>query len=327
MGALTQNAIKVKKNNTAAIPMQEILADRYSASVPASAHTFLDILKDLEEFTAEQFEVKAKSLGITIKMPTQNAFNNCRGGWSEFIFAAYSWNELAKVNQINAETGGPIYIFVKLPDNKDSATKWTAVLDKKHDKVIKAFDRDAKNDEEVSASRHEHFLLNSSNPDVAIFKFSVAEYARLSSSLPLDPTKPISDLSLDTQAGFSAIFPCLARKIAPRKNLHCFLSVKDSLKPDRRLQFLHEGNNVKAILLYLINERNSCDALLKYDILHNVYYAVSFSKITARDKESLDAAMVACLTSPSLPKTWAVDDVFECISQPEVEALFTTIIP
>lgn len=326
MSNLTQDAIKIKKSgNTATIPLKEVLADYFSSSVPAPA-SFLDVLKELEDFTKGQIREKEKQMAIKIKEPSQNAFNNCRGGWSEFIFAAYSWNELAEINRFNYESGGPVYIFVKLPHNKGDKTKWTAALDDKHGKVIKAFDRTSIDDEEVRVSGHKSYLLNSSNPDVAIFKYSREEFDILCASLPLNPCEDIKDLSLDTQEKLGNIFGHLKHTVAPRKNLHCFLSVKDSLKPDRRLQFLHEGNNVKTILLYLINERNNCDAMLQYKILHNMYYAISFSKVTDSDRKSLDAAMVACLTSPSLPKTWAVDKLFECLSQTNVKELYSSII-
>ncbi|MBE6909200.1 MAG: hypothetical protein E7474_06475 [Ruminococcaceae bacterium] len=326
MGSLTQDAIKIKKSgNTATVPLKEVLADRFSSSVPAPA-SFLDVLKELEDYTKDQIREKEKQMGIKIKEPHQNAFNNCRGGWSEFIFAAYSWNELAEINRSNYESGGPIYIFVKLPNNKNDKTKWTAALDDKHGKVIRAFDRTSADDEEVRISGHESFLLNSSNPDVAIFKYSRKKFDSLCASIPLNPCEDIKDLSLDTQEKLEKVFDHLKRTVAPRKNLHCFLSVKDSLKPDRRLQFLHEGNNVKTILLYLINERNACDTMLQYNILHNMYYAISFSIVSPGDRKSLDAAMVACLTSPSLPKTWAVDKLFECLSQNDVKQLYSSII-
>ena len=326
MGKLVQDAIKVK-GKRAAVPQKEIMADYFGSSVPGASKTFFEVLTELEDYTKTEFAIKGKTLGVAITSPTSNAFNNCRGGWSEYIFAMYAWNELAAVNSANYNNGKPIYVYVKLPDNKSADSKWTATLDDKHSKVINAFDRHAASDEEVYNSGHTSFLLNSSNPDVLILKYSREEYDKLAGTLPLDPLNPISDLSLDTQDNLGKIFKCLIKTVAPRRNLHCFLSLKDSLKPDRRLQFLHEGNNVKTILLYLINERNNCDAMLKYDILHNKYYAVSFSSVKPKDRESLDAAMVACLTSPSLPKTWAVDKLFECLSQTQVKEIFTEIIP
>ena len=279
----------------------------------------------MDVFTEKEFSIKGRSIGTTISKPTTSAFNNCHGGWTEFIFASYVWNILAGINKVAYENGGVIY--VKLPDNKDSKIKWTAALDKKHAKVIKAFDRNDGNDEEVKVSGHKAFLLNSSNPDVAIFKYPKNEFDKILDQLPINPREKIADLSLATQDGLDRVFKSLEGTVAPRRNLHCFLSVKNSVRPDRRLQYLHEGNNVKTILLYLINERNSCDSLLKYDILHNMYYAVIFSEANKKDRECLDAAMVACLTSPSLPKTWAVDELFVCKEYSEVVKMLSIIIP
>jgi len=75
-----------------------------------------------------------------------------------------------------------------------------------------------------------------------------------------------------------------------------------------------------------MDPRNACDTMLQYNILHNMYYAISFSIVSPGDRKSLDAAMVACLTSPSLPKTWAVDKLFECLSQNDVKQLYSSII-
>ena len=327
MGDIARAAIKFNKRGKPAIPMGEILADLYCNSIPGTTELFTDILKKLEDHAKSEISETAKALGISAITPHPNSFNNCRGSWSELIFSAFAWNELAKVNSNLYDCGGPIYIFVKLPNYKGTSTKWTALLDTTHHRVIQSFDRHAKSDKEVAQSGHDSFLLNSSNPDVAILKYSVEEYTSIVNNLSLDPLHPITDLSLLTQKGFEEIFKSLVHTVTPRKNLHCFLSVKDSLKPDRRLQFLHEGNNVKTILLYLINERNACDELLNLDILRNIFYAVSFKAVGPSDKKSLDAAMVACLTSPSLPKLWAVDRLYECLSQRQVEAMFSQIIP
>ena len=68
--------------------------------------------------------------------------------------------------------------------------------------------------------------------------------------------------------------------------------MKNSLRPDRRYQFVREGDNVKAHLMYLKNRR--ADIITSFA---NKFYAVSFNELSQADETITDIASTACVAS------------------------------
>ncbi len=288
----------------AAVPSTEILAYKYCASLPLPTDTFNSIIDGLQAETRGLFSLKVPN---TPQPPSTNSFSNCNGRWAEYVFAAAAWNKLVEINLVNQQAQTDItYIFVKLPDYKDPSTKWTNILCNNLKNEISTFDRDS-SDPVVRAAGHRLFTLYASNPDAVILKYTSTELTSLNLSLP--PTSGLSDLSLDNQTKLDRIFREIAGTVTPSKNIVAFLSMKNSLRPDRRYQFVREGDNIKAHLMYLKNRRS--DTITSFT---NKYYAVSLKQPSDADKTITDIASTACVATGLVDPIWSVDKLFACIT-------------
>lgn len=288
----------------AAVPSTEILAYKYCASLPLPTDTFNSIVANLQSETRILFALKTPN---TPQPPSTNSFSNCNGRWAEYAFAATAWNKLSAINLVNQQMQTDVtYIFAKLPDYKGADTKWTNILCDNLKREISTFDRDS-TDPDVHAAGHKLFTLYASNPDAVILKYTSAEFAAL--RLSLQPTSVLSDLSLDSQTKMDKIFREVAGTVTPSRNIVAFLSMKNSLRPDRRYQFVREGDNIKAHLMYLKNRR--ADTVTSFA---NKFYAVSFEQPTQADATITDIASTACVASGLVEPIWSVDKLVACIT-------------
>lgn len=288
------------------VPSTEILAYKYCASLPVSTDTFGGIIEDLQAETRTFFALKVPN---TPQPPSTNSFSNCNGRWAEYIFAAAAWNKLAEINLANQRIQTDvIYVYVKLPDYKGPDTKWTNIFCDRLKNEISTFDRGS-DDPDVLAAGHRLFTLYASNPDAVILKYTRAEFAQL--HLSFQPTSSFSGLSLSNQISIDRIFREVGGTVIPSKNIVAFLSMKNSLRPDRRYQFVREGDNVKAHLMYLKNRNRNADAMESFA---NIFYAVSFSQLSQADETITDIASTACVASGLFEPIWSVDKLCTCIT-------------
>lgn len=101
-------------------------------------------------------------------------------------------------------------------------------------------------------------------------------------------------------------------KVLPSKNLVALLSLKASLRGDRRYQFIREGDNAKSILMYLYTMK--ADKGLSTSFFSNRFYCFSFEAASQDDMNVMDAAMSAYVSSPIIDPVWAVDKLYECLT-------------
>lgn len=304
---------------TASVPSQEILSYVYNTTLPSGTETFENLIDNLQTETRSLFSLKKPH---TPKNPTVNSFNNCNGRWAEYLFSSYAWNKLADINISNVAKQIPIvYVYVKLPDYKESDTKWTSIFKNKYQTVINDFDRDS-NDPAVSTAGHNYFTLYASNPDGLILKYTMTEYQAI--AWPLDPFTKISGLDMDTQNHLDAMFKAATNTVTPSVNLVSFLSMKNSIRPDRKYQFVREGDNIKAHLMYLIQIK--ADKGLDLKFLSHKYYAVSFKSISQQDKNITDIASSACVASGLIDPIWSVDALLECLDMNAVNNVIERIV-
>lgn len=290
----------------ASVPAVAVMGELYAASLPDASKSFSAIIEDLQEYTKDLFRRKAPDL----VEPTGSAFNNCNGQWAEYIYSVQAWNKLAEINQ--SLTGEHFFVYAKLPSNRNATTSWVSLLKQDKQTLVNNFALD-ETVPAVSASGHEKFLLSSSNPDAVIL--TVKE--DILGQLALDPKTRIDNLSMETAEKLNCIFDNLKNKINPFREIQCFISIKNSMRPDRRLQFLHEGNNVKSLLLFLINaERYSStpqNPLPTLTSLDKKFYAVSLNSVTEQDRKAMDAAFIGAVQEAPSFLIWAVDQLFETI--------------
>lgn len=301
-----QNAIRIRIKNgvqTAAVPSIEIMDELFHTSLPSATSSFSAIIKQLQDYTKQQFSIKS----TTLKQPTGSAFNNCNGRWAEYVYAAYAWDRLAALN--SADDAQYIYVYVKLPNNNSDDNEWISLLNQDYLTSLNRLERD-EHDPQVVGAGHKAFTLCSSNPDAVILKYTTEEASAL--RFPLDPRIPVANLAIPVMQGMDSMYGALLGTVNPHDNLQCFLSVKTSIRPDRRYQFVHEGNNIKAILLSLIAAR--IDARCTQDDVQRKYFAVAFSKISKKDKIAMETALSACIAVPAMNCIWSVDKLYECLT-------------
>ena len=124
------DAIKPKasadKKWTSIVPSKEVIGCVYETSLPDGESTFVELKKQLQQWTKDLFsQKKIKGTRRKLLPPTSGSFNNCNGRWLEYIFAVYAWNAVAEVNQ--SSPGADPYIYVKLPNNTTTDTKKTVL--------------------------------------------------------------------------------------------------------------------------------------------------------------------------------------------------------
>ena len=98
-----------------------------------------------------------------------------------------------------------------------------------------------------------------------------------------------------------------------------YISVKTSLRPDRRLQLAHEGSLMKALYVHLQTREWIIEpAGLKY-------YAIS-RKVSNADRKALKTVATHSITTVQSKPQSAVDEVFEINSLQDISVLMNDII-
>lgn len=299
------------------IPSVPILSYVYRNHLPVETDTFNGITTSLANTTKGFFA------HYHLPMPKSGAFANCNGRWCEYIYAATAWNTLAEINR--KEDSQFYYVYVKLPNNNSESNSWKSLLIEPIRTIIDNFDRDRSN-QLIAESGHDGFILYSSNPDSMILKYSKEEFEQL--GIPYNLAESVNDLTENNIQMFDSMFNLLRNTVMPSENLVAFLSVKTTLRPDRRYQFVHEGDSTKATLMF-IAARGADPGLAQMRVtrfLQNKVFAVSFSNISEPDLQIANIAMSACVSSPLMDPVWAVDKLYSCLTISEAISSIIEII-
>lgn len=224
---------------------------------------------------------------------TNGALSNCHGDWYEWLIAVSAWNYSIKNNKS--------YVILLLPNvNRfDVALLYNSQLS---DYIV-----DLR--EKVKFSTDVQLIT--SNPDFVIIDKSNLVLNGLSN-------KEISSFSPLIINDLENFFKKFAGK-CDFENIIGYLSVKTSLRPDRRLQISHEGSLMKAIYVHLqtrkwvINPKG-----LKY-------YAASTS-IGIADRRGLKTVATHSITNVQSIPVAAVDEVYQIDSVKDAIKAFDEII-
>ena len=314
----------------ASVPTVETLEDLYGNSLPNPTMTIDDYVRGLHNQAKSNVEVANAIICArgeqAIENPTDSAFNNCNGRWTELGYAVYVWNALAKLNKQSKEDANgeihTVYVYVKLPNRTSPEKDWTQLL--RHEITSWLADYPGSQSAKVpenSNNRNRYFELISSNPDAVILKYHSVDAKDIMSSAnitQLDLYSEISSIDFSAVSALDSLFSVFSGRVLPSTNLQCFLSIKRSTRPDRRYQWVHEGDRVKTLLQLIqiassLPGNSQLDRALKYEDLNGKFFAVSLSKVSDADTEAMNAGLAGCIISPSLSPVWAVDHLFECI--------------
>lgn len=290
---------------TASVPAKEMLDYIYKATLPDINSTFKGLIKDLDDKTRDLYK-KVKHDRKTVRPPTTSSLRNCHGVWTEHIFDVAAWNALSELNK--KRTDGKCFVYVKLPNRRDSAGEaagetifWTSLLDEV------PYNRIVEKKRTLGGAK-----LESSNPDAVILCLDKTECGQ-----DWDPSKPVKNISISTQTMIERLFRLCRGKVKESGQIVAFLSVKSSTRPDRRYQFILEGNSSKG--LYGVAFDSNESAVKLSVLMEKKFYAFSLEKGKPADHKALDELiMFASLFNEAVGATHAIDALYDCETPAEV---------
>ncbi len=238
----------------------------------------------------ETFDNEVKKVDERI---TREAMSNVHGDWYEWLLALSSWNYFVR------NKGAHLAILLPNISQFDVSTLY--------DKRLSDLIADLK--EKVAGVSAVQLIT--SNPDFVIINAGLAREV-------LGELAEIDDITPASLAELEGVHQKFVGK-CNFEQIEGYISVKTSLRPDRRLQISHEGSLMKALYAHLqTREWITSPKGLKY-------YAIA-SKISEPDRNALKTVATHSLTTVfSLPQA-AVDDVYEVNTIQDANHAFSLIL-
>lgn len=221
---------------------------------------------------------------------TKAALANASGAW-------YAWLLVIFGESINSKNPDKTLTFLKLPNV--TSMPCSALYENSLQLLLNDFQKKLSDFADVN--------LVTSNPDFAI--------------LNLPQESRIYDLKTALNNNHLEGYDRLYRDFESRcklENLIAYIGVKTSLRPDRRIQLLHEGSLMKAIYTHL-KTRN-------WDLSANglAYHALTLSELSDADTNGLKSVATHSIVSASLKPERAVDSSCQIASVTDLEIFFKT---
>lgn len=236
-----------------------------------------------EEFLSRTKNV-ARGYNPQVKEP---ALANANGAWYAWLLVIFGEAILAENARLKT--------FLKLP-NVSSMPCSQLYVPKLHD-LLKDFELKLRSVAGVN--------LVTSNPDFALLsKASEGRVYDFSGALTKEHLERY-DLLYRQYSGSCEL-----------DDLTAYVGVKTSLRPDRRIQLLHEGSLMKAIYTHLKTRNWEIGA-------NGIEYFALTLKMTNADEDGLRSVATHSITSASLKPERAVDGIF-CVSSYEELSSFLT---
>ena len=312
-----------KKNGKwkASIPTQETLDLIYGKNFSDSTESFDRILSKIDEEVRRLYQkYNRKKHVVKVGIPDGGSFNKCHGDWTENICGITAWNILCELNEHREKEDG-YYVYVKLPDRKNDGgdadeTLWTTLLADKPNQLIN--ERKGR----LKRANENAVKLESSNPDAVILRLC---------NIPegVTPKVKLEGLSEANQKVIGSIFSLCQGCVESADQLVAFLSIKTSTRPDRRYQWIVEGNSVKGLIAAAFDDESN--DLKLGALMRNKYYAFRLKRkkkktqATETDAENeLDAdrkALIGLIMFSSLFNESAIG----CVDA--IDELYETLTP
>ena len=250
--------------------------------LPLKGKSIIELISD--------FDKDVSTADITV---TKDALNNVHGDWYEWLLAISAWNYCAANKKANLALLTPNisqFDIARLYNDK----LYNLIQDLR-DKVLKS----------------SSVQLISSNPDFVIIDRKVV-------NATIKKIEPITKITPQIISKIESTVREFMGK-CDFDDIHGYVSVKTSFRPDRRLQIPHEGSLMKAIYTHLqtrewiINPKG-----LKY-------YAIA-TKVGGPDRAALKTVATHSITTVHNIPQAAVDEVFEVNSLLQAEQAFAEIL-
>lgn len=222
---------------------------------------------------------------------TSGALSNCRGTWFEWMIAIDLFNHWC--------SGNHNLLILPLPNVSqfDCATLYT---DKVNGYI---FDLRKKLQESLDIE------LITSNPDFVILDTTMHS--------DLIPRNKITDVDIHTIEFIDNLFRKFIRR-CEFTDLVGYMATKTSLRPDRRLQIVHEGSLNKAIYVHL-------QTRLWINKPRTLKYFGASLKVSDKDRSALKTVATHSITTVLSEPERAVDECFELKSRAELYNAITLI--
>ncbi|POB09670.1 Cfr10I/Bse634I family restriction endonuclease [Sulfobacillus sp. hq2] len=262
------------------------LDDLYGASLPQ-----LPIVATLEQLTKHISDV-ANAKGLAL--PSREALSNARGTWFETLVVASAWNYIINLGITDT-------LVVQLPNVQ--RFDFRNLFDQSSQSML--------DDLERSLRRHEVDVeMVTSNPDLIVIK-SKDMLSRLA------PRK-IANLSLANQHYLSGFYENLRTK-CPWDSIVAGIGLKTSVRPDRRLQLVHEGNILKSTFAHLKMRHWNRD-------FRFLYVVASSEKFNDADKKALKTAATHTIVNVDATPERSVDELYWLTEFEDVERMLGDVI-
>lgn len=228
-----------------------------------------------------------------LKTPGQGAFNNARGDWLELILSAYFWNSIIDRNED--------VLVVRLPN----VTKMSFIelFDDESQKLIKLG--------LMQTLSKNGARLDMSNPDIIGVRVD-------RSKLPSVFHKKLKKLGVAEAALLFGSYKNLLGKCSYNGILFG-LSIKTSLRGDRRYQIVHEGSIVKAFIAHLQTRYWDTSFETKF-------YGAVTDNVSEQDHEIFKTAATHSIVNVFSPSVKAVDKVYHIPTTDDAEKMITAIL-
>jgi len=212
---------------------------------------------------------------------TSGAISNCRGSWFEWMIAIDVYNYWCH--------SGSDFLMLPLPNISrfDCATLY------KPEVSTYIFDLRLKLKESLDIE------LITSNPDFVIFDTS-----NLTGVLE---RRPIQSVTEDTIEYIDGLFRSFIEQCG-FEDIIGYMAAKTSLRPDRRLQIVHEGSLTKALYVHL-------QTRLWIDKPRTIKYFGASLKLNDKDRRALKTVATHSITTVLSEPEKAVDECFELCSR------------
>jgi len=294
MAMPTSAAIEIVEERTgykARIKPALALAEVFPNSLPALDLTLDQYFHNIESHVrsvSRQIQAELAQSGRNILLPSSSAFNNCRGFWFESLASALAHNTTSTRHQH--------ITFLFLPNILQFDFK--LLLEEPSYSMLGDLERS------LHAS---DVSLITSNPDLMILR-----------DIPNSrPNNMIENLSIESLRHLQTKYQELEHGV-PWDCICGGVGLKTSMRPDRRLQIVHEGNISKAFFAHLQHRHWRKDYSFKY-------FALCASNLSDADKEAFRTAVTHSIVDVNTTPERAVDAAFSVNNIRDLSEIFATI--
>lgn len=266
-----------------------------------SKSVFCSVANNISHLSTFNFKSIIKLIDKQVKLThgtvTQNALNKCHGDWYEWIISFISWEHRI----INDKK----YILIKLPNASsfDVSSLYTKRL---HGLIM---------DLKSKVLAVGNVELISSNPDFVIIDTTNFQSDEAIKSLINTKINIIDDNSIKIIESIYEKFIGLCSL----DDIVGYLSVKTSLRPDRRLQLSHEGSLMKAIYVHLQTRDWIIDPV-------GIKYYGAATEVSAADIQGLNTVATHSITNVQSKPQAAVDKLFAINNRADAENALKIIL-